>query len=268
MAQDAGAAPAEAPAAKAEGSGDTAQDASAANQQAQAAYERAMAAYDHGDTPAALAAMLESYRLSGRPELLYNLARLQRELHQCGAARASFLAYLQRVPDGRYRDNAEQASRELERECGSADAVKEKPAAPAAGTAAPKTDAAPAQPISTAKQPGYWTTPRVLAWSAISTGVLGGGAALYFYFAARDARDDVAKSVNLETMGGPPWNHARQDVQHRDMRISWVLEAASGALFTGGALVLIVGANASSEHSSASIAVAPGLLEARYSKAF
>jgi hypothetical protein len=263
MAQDAGAAPAEAPAAKAEGSGDTAQDASAANQQAQAAYERAMAAYDHGDTPAALAAMLESYRLSGRPELLYNLARLQRELHQCGAARASFLAYLQRVPDGRYRDNAEQASRELERECGSADAVKEKPAAPAAGTAAPKTDAAPAQPISTAKQPGYWTTPRVLAWSAISTGVLGGGAALYFYFAARDARDDVAKSYNEMV-----WNQARQDDQHRDMRIVGILGAASGVLFTSGALVLIVGAHPSSEPTSASIAVLPGLLEARYSKAF
>jgi hypothetical protein len=267
MAQDAAGAK---PAAKvAQGSGDTAQDASTANQQGQAAYARAMAAYDHGDTQAALAAMLESYRLSGRPELLYNLARLQRELHQCAEARGSFLEYLQRVPDGRYRDNAEQASRELDGECPSADAVKEKPAAPAAGTAAAtKTDAASAQHASTANPPGYWTTPRVLAWSAISTGVLGGGAALYFYFAARAARDDVANSYSVEAMGGPPWNRARQDDQHRDMRIVQILGAASGALFTSGALVLLVGPHVNSEPASASIAVAPGLLEARYSTAF
>lgn len=269
LAQDASGASAATPAAKAaEESGNKAQDASNGDQQAQAAYERAMAAYDHGDAAAALAAMLESYRLSGKPELLYNLARLQRELHQCGDARANFLAYLSRVPDGRYRDNAERASRELGHECESEAAVKEKPGTQAAISTGARTHVAKLQHAATAQPPPYWTTRSVLAWSAISTGVLGGGAALSFYFAARAARDDVAKSVNAAAMGGPHWNQARQDDQHRDLTIAQVLGAASGALFSAGALVLILGANPSGEHATASISIAPGVLAARYSKAF
>ena len=61
-----------------------------AGKEAAAAFDRAMKAYEARDLTGALAAMRESYRLSGRTELLYNLARLEQELGACPEALADY----------------------------------------------------------------------------------------------------------------------------------------------------------------------------------
>ncbi|MEP7052672.1 MAG: hypothetical protein ABJB12_20050, partial [Pseudomonadota bacterium] len=81
------------------------------------AYQQAQLKYARHDLVGALESMRESYRLCKRPELLYNLAMLERELHDCSSALADYKSYLQQVPEGRYRDVAEQASVELRQQC-------------------------------------------------------------------------------------------------------------------------------------------------------
>ena len=47
--------------------------------------------------------MLESYRLSKRAELLYNIGKIQSALGECALALTAYRDYLEQVPDGRYR---------------------------------------------------------------------------------------------------------------------------------------------------------------------
>ena len=58
-------------------------------ERAAAAVDQALALYESGDLGGALELMRETYRLYQRPELLYNLARLERELKQCPASLAN-----------------------------------------------------------------------------------------------------------------------------------------------------------------------------------
>lgn len=232
-----------------------------------AAYEKAMSAYANGDTESAFDAMRESYALSGRPELLYNLARLERERQHCEASLEDYRLYLERVPQGRYRYAAEHASRELADECPVANSewprTSSEPAVAAGVTS--KRESLPAQSHAVS----YWTTPRLVAWSAISAGILSGGAALYFRLAAQAARDDVAKSVALAEMGIGRLDQGRQNAQDRDVALAEGLAVTAGALVTGGVLTLILGDTPrAASRPSALISIQPGTVEASYAFSF
>jgi hypothetical protein len=236
---------------------------------AEAAYQRALAAYATGDIKGAFEAMRDSYRLSQRPELLYNLAMLERELEECQASLEDYRRYLQRVPNGRYRDAAEQASRELERECPAADA------APAAGPAKlePTADLAAmgktAPPTPAQPAPTYWTTPRVLAWSAIGAGVVAGSTALYFELAAKSARNDFATNITRALAGQATFDPKLQDRQHHDETAAIVLGVSGGALVTSGVLYLVFGpSTAQKNDDKAFVYFPPGGLGAYYSHRF
>lgn len=226
---------------------------------AEAAYEKAVSCYAAGDLQGALGFMSESYRLSQRPELFYNLASLKRELEQCRAALDDFRRYLELVPRGRYRERALQALEELEQEC------------PSVARTEPRANASVAL-SERADLPGrsqeYWTPPRVVAWSAMATGVLAGAGAVYFFLAASAARDDVQASVTAQVKGGPPWDQGRQEDQHRNQTLAHVFGVTSGALVAGGALLLVFGPAGERNPSGVAVSVQPGAAGASFSRQF
>ncbi|MEO8905984.1 MAG: hypothetical protein ABI488_25780 [Polyangiaceae bacterium] len=208
--------------------------------------------------------MRESYGLSGRPELLYNLARLEREQHHCLAALEAYRQYLERVPQGKYREPAQGALNELAQECPSS--PPEEAPTPPNPVAANGAKPAPVSPPPRT-QPAYWSRTRVLGWAAVSAGALSGGAALYFAQAARRARDDVQHNVELVKKGRALWNQARQDDQNRDDALAQVLGVSAGGLIAGGLVALLVSAPPTAPPSVA-VWVEPGGLEASYSGSF
>ena len=229
---------------------------------AENAYREAMTAYRAGDVQSAFVAMRQSYVLSRREELLFNIARLERELQRCPAAHADYQAYLARLPNGKYRSNAEQASGELASQC----AIREP--APAVQLAPPpKTEMQlPADPLAPA--PPYWTNERKLGWALISAGTLAVGGTIYFTFAERSAGHEAAESIARQQAGGPHWDQSLQSRQDRDKTAAWVLGAASGAFLAGGTLALLLTPHGSERNASATLSLQPGLVRAGYAFRF
>lgn len=234
------------------------------------AYEQALSTYATGNVKGAFDRMLESYRLSQRPELLYNLARLERELQECQAALEDYRRYLERVPNGRYRDDATQSITELSRDCPRPDPTPTVAAQPV--PAPPRAAAAEVPPKAHAQRDTrYWTAPRVVGWSAVASGVVAEGGMLYFWLAGKAARDDFAATVHRYKGGPLPLDESARDRQHRDLTAAQVLGVAGGALITGGALVLILGPRsqpAAPAPASAFLYLEPGGMGAAYSRSF
>ncbi len=229
---------------------------------AAAAYQTAQTAYRDGDVAGALASMSEAYRISQRKELLYNLAELERELGHCPAALRDYRAYLQEAPQAKHRPKAEQASAALSVECPNPTPVsRELRPGPRLQWLSP----APAAP----DPHHYWTTPRVLGWSAVAAGALASGAALSLTLAAKSARDDVQTSVDAQVMGGPHWNEQRQRDQHRDQTWAQISGIGAGAFIVGGALLVWFDpGRAPAQDGNLSVAFRPGGAEASYGRSF
>jgi hypothetical protein len=227
------------------------------------AYHRALSRYAAGDIMGALADMNNSLRLSGRWELLYNIARLQDELGRCADAVASYREYVERVPNAQYRASAAEASAALEARCPPAAAQPESASAAAgvatdeAASTAVAATMAPATPVLAAAPPAPMPPPaappraepppdasgntqRWLGWSAIAAGGLAGVGAIYFTVSAHAARSDYARSVKQEEDGGPLADDSLRDKQHRDARWARVLGIAGGALVGGGVVLLVL----------------------------
>jgi hypothetical protein len=254
----------------ADGSAASSESTSSSEQAAADAYQQALAVYAKGDVKSAFANMRESYRLSKRPELLYNLARLEDELHECQASLDDYRGYLERVPQGRYRQAAEQAIKDLGRTCPAADSAPSTTSQPVGPTTAlsraPVSD--DQKQSEPAPQLSYWTTPRWIGWSAIATGTLAGVGALYFTLAAINARDEYRSSYSLVNGIGQA-DSKFQDRQHRDQTLAQALAVTGGALIAGGTLVLILDPRKNEQtRASALIYIQPSLLGACYAQNF
>jgi len=239
------------------------------SQLAASAYQQALSSYAHGDLPGALRSMRESYRLSGRAELLYNLAQLEEELKNCDEALAHYGRYLQLVPKGRYRESATEAQGRLEQVC--PQPVQAPPPVQAATPPPvnPKQPRSSKEPIAKNAQTGYWTTPRVIGWSAITAGTLSGAVALYFQLEAVRARNEFQQSVNDAEAGGPAVDATLQDRQHRYNNMAIALGIAGGAMVTSGAVVLLLDPGKAGPRSrSASLYALPGLIGVSYAQRF
>ncbi|HEY0463192.1 MAG TPA: hypothetical protein VGC79_03240 [Polyangiaceae bacterium] len=237
-------------------------------QAAALAYQQALTSYSQGDVAAALNSMRQSYQLSKRAELLYNLAQLEEELNACSDSLEDYRRYLELVPHGRYREAALAARERLEPHCPTpapsplaAVAVSSEPAAK------PEQEAKPSAGESAATS--YWTAPRLVGWSAIASGALIGAGALYFELQAVQARRDYQQSVDNEANGGPASDPSLQDRQHHNQNLAIALGVTSAALVAGGALVLLLDPGKQEPHSrSARVYAAPGLVGAYYTQAF
>lgn len=234
---------------------------------AAAAYEKALASYAKGDVVAALERMRESYQLSQRAELLYNLAELEQELNACADSLTDYRRYLELVPHGRYRESAERARARLEAEC---------PAPTAAPTAlvSASDQPGPAQPPSkqlptSVEQASYWTAPRVIGWSAIATGTLAGIGALYFQLEAIEAKDDYQQSVDRAQAGGSSPDQSLEDRQHRNNHLAIAFGVTGGAMVLGGALLLLLDPGSPPQQTrSAYVYALPGLIGGSYAQHF
>ena len=189
---------------------------------AEAAYDRAIASYAAGDKASALADMKESYRLSALPDLLYNVARLERELGVCRPALDDYREFLRAKSTGTFVSDATLAIADLEKQCG------EPPAAAAA----------PVPP-----RLRYWTPPKIIGWSAIGAGVAAGAAAVAFRVLAESSHDkDQALATqlsdqNTSTGSGPPrpvYDSTYRDEARQALTLAWVFAVSSGVLVAGG----------------------------------
>jgi len=202
--------------------------------------------------------------------LLYNLGRLEDELHDCQASLEDYRGYLERVPHGRYRQAAEQAIEDLSRACPAADSAPSTTSQPLGPAAPPRAQLSNDQKQSErGPQLSYWTPPRVIGWSAIATGTLAGVGTLYFTLAAIGARNDFQESVDEQFRGVGHLDSKLQDRQHRDQTLAQALAVTGGALIAGGALVLILDPRTHEQtRASALIYIQPSLLGACYSQNF
>lgn len=249
------------------------------------AYREALASYGAGDLQGALDRMRESYRLSQRSELLYNIARLEAELGDCAASLSNYREYVRQVPEGQYRAAADQASRELEGRCPDVAPASPPTNPPPANQGAPvvapppTTSAAPVRPpIGAVEQPkqtpkesphSYWTPPRLIGWSLVAGGTAAGLGALYFTVAAVGTHDTLQDQVIAQYRGGPEADLTLQGRQHREQGWAQALAVTSGALLVGGILVLVLSPGPQTASlRTASLSLEPGLLGARLSGSF
>lgn len=252
--------------------------------QAAAAFRRAVQQHAAGDLQGARDSMLESYRLSNRAELLYNIGKIQAALGECSLSLAAYRDYLEQVPEGRYRAEALQARSELEAKCPSADASAVADTTPASSATvaappvAPATTTEPQQPTGAerAQPPQDAVTPslnraatlRWIGWSAIGAGALAGVGAVYFTAQAYDAhsrfKDSVDAAARLEDI-----DFGLQDEQHAHQRWAKVLGVTGGALVVGGTLTLIFGPKRPLPAGARlELQVLPGSLGASYAATF
>jgi hypothetical protein len=237
--------------------------------QAELAYRQALSLYDDGALEAALGQMRESYRLSQRAELLYNIARIEDELGNCRPSLAAYREYLDRVPDGRYRDLARRSTERLATQCGE---PQHTAVAPAATTNAPLRT--PAKPVleppasGAADSPPRWTGARWIGLSAIAAGALAGVGAIYFTAAAADARDRFQQNVDDRVAGTAQLNTGLRDEQHRDQRWAQALAVTGGTLVAGGVLLVLFAPRASSPATTVALDLRAGLVTTSLTHSF
>jgi len=228
----------------------------AAGDQAAEAFGRALQQHAAGDLEGARTSMLESYRLSHRAELLYNIARIEAALGKCPAALAAYRDYLQQVPEGRYRVEAREASEQLQAQC----PPEAAPSSAALATLASESGAAPAAAVPATVEPqqardsgvaraptrppssaGRAATVRWIGWSAIAGGALATGGSVYFTLAAVDAHDRFQTNVDEALRGETPFDRHLGDEQHTNQTWAGILGVTGGVLVVGGTLALLFG---------------------------
>lgn len=269
-------------------SADSAPKGANADDAAAVAFSRALQQHAAGDLEGARSSMLESYRLSNRAELLYNIGKIQSALGECSLALAAYRDYLEQVPDGRYRVEALQASSQLEAQCpsdngsavaGSAAAASEvsaAAAAPVAGEQSPQAggrNAPDSPPKRDSATPGSnrATMVRWIGWSAIGAGALAGVGAVYFTARAYDAhgryKDNVDAAVQANDFALV--EKGILDEQHAHQRWAKILGVTGGVLVVGGAFTLLFGPQqALPAGARLDLQVMPGSLGASYAATF
>jgi hypothetical protein len=269
-------------------SADSAPKGANADDAAAVAFSRALQQHAAGDLEGARSSMLESYRLSNRAELLYNIGKIQAALGECVLALAAYREYLERVPDGRYRAEALEARTQLEAQCPSdsgsvvavstpvATEVSAAAATPVAGEQSSQAGGLKAPdplPKKDAQTPGANRVAMVrwIGWSAIGAGALAGVGAVYFTARAYDAHgrfqdnvDAAGRANNLDLV-----DDGIENEQHAHQRWAKILGATGGVLVVGGVLTLIFGPqHALPAGARLDLQVMPGSLGASYAATF
>jgi tetratricopeptide (TPR) repeat protein len=185
-------------------------------------YHQAEEAYAAGQLDRARELMQQALIASNRPELLYNLGELDRELGRCSVAVVEYRSYLRQTSAPQHELAAKRYLSELSQQC---------PDSP------PKPVFAPAPPPTL--QRSYWTTPKVVAWSLLGASVAAGTAAAYFTLSMRDTERDeeafLAANAAVLPKDRIAWNPRGAALQargEREQTLAWtsgILAAASAA---------------------------------------
>ena len=122
----------------------------------------------------------------------------------------------------------------------------------------------------------YWSTPRVVGWTAVGTGALAGVATVYFTLAAKSAQSDVESALNAEKAAPAnariPWDasgHTREEDGRRAQALAQGFGIASAALLIGGSALVIFGTD-KKDHEAPSLALgaSAGAAHIQYATAF
>lgn len=126
--------------------------------------------------------------------------------------------------------------------------------------------------------PRYWTTPRVLGWTAVGVGAVSG--VISAVFAVETKTEQHAFEADIRASEGQtsptgttvPWDssgHTHEVVGKRDAALAQGFGIASGALLVSGAALVLFGSEAH-EHAPAnlSLAITPGAAQLGYSGSF
>jgi hypothetical protein len=159
-----------------------------------ALYRQAEARYVAGDVAGALVLMQQSYEASQRPELLFNLGQLHRDLGQCVEARKSYARYLDLAKSGTRRHEAESIERELASEC-------------------PEGAASSPPPLATAPSKPYFTPIRIAAWSTLGCAVGLAIGATYFAGRASGREDQLEERIRAADSSGGSFTAADKQLE-------------------------------------------------------
>lgn len=145
--------------------------------------------FELAEYQAAIADFKEAFRISDRPELLFNIAQAYRLANDCVQARTFYKTYLRRVPDAPNAAKVKERIDELEA-CANQAAV-----------AAPPPDAAPvvvappiAPPIATRER--TWKTKA--GFASLGAGALGVGVGVVFALRGRSKADALRDACAIE----------------------------------------------------------------------
>ena len=201
---------------------------------------RAATQYDSGQLAEALSLLRRAYALSGRAEILFDMAQVQRAQVDCGAALDSYRRFLAEAHDGHPdRDRARRRALEMQ-ECVS----RSKPAGTAPSASAPNVSATAATELSVAPSgsaldaavPAARAHPRVgaAAWALLGAAVVSAG--VCSYFAWRAAVDSDFSSL---TFGQPGYQQRLRDGAREQRWARWSGAAAVLTGASGGGLMLV-----------------------------
>jgi len=231
-----------------------------ATDEAKRLFAEAESQYEAGNVNSALALMQACYKVCGRPELLFNLGELQRELGQCRVALTSYQKYLHQLPHAHRHQEARQAVLELSRQCPDPVILP---------------SAQPAAPAPVTEDRDDTNLVNLAGWISIGTGVALGAGAAYFAVESRKDQRDVEKiQRELEAdPAKPPWDESdgppTQAEGNRKENWAWGLGIASAICVSGGATLLLWDHYGRSRPSSSvTVTAGPYGVEAGYSGRF
>src|SRR5512133_112330 len=245
-------------------------------------YSKAQNRYLEGDVEAALQFMEQCDELSRRPNLLYNLAQIYRELDRCEPALKNYQQYLKESPNGERREVAEHYVQELGKRC----PPKEKeatsgPSSPVKSLAYSPQPVAPASPVlpqTTATGPErarYWTPVRQAGWALSAIGAAAALGSVYFALQAREATRDAEHILRdaRENPTPPVWEerdgNARNHDYYYDRKLAIVFGGVSVAALGAGIVALVLAPSApASRHGHASLTVVPNAVGGGYRWSF
>jgi hypothetical protein len=184
-------------------------------------FKQAEAHYVAGDVAGALELMQRSYDASGRPELLFNLGELQRELKHCTEARKSYERYLALAQTGTRRSEAARKASDLKLEC------------PDSTTPIP-----PPAPPPVAAPDRYWTPMRIAGWSSIGASVVFATTAAYF--AGRAGNTQSEYEARLASGVYTTQDQTLADKGYRYNHLAWGFGGAAVGLGAIGVSLLIL----------------------------
>jgi len=199
---------------------------------------RAAAQYDLGRLADALTLLQRAYGLARRPEILFNLAQVQRAQGACGDALDSYRRFLAETqPDHPERERARRRALEMQACLSPSTSPR---ADPSAG--GPNADRAisalPASPPDLAVEApaGARAHPRMrgAAWALLGAAVLSAG--VCSYFAWRAAVDSDFSTV---TFGDPEYQQRLRDGARAQRWARWSGAGAAVTGVTGGGLMLV-----------------------------
>ena len=218
----------------------------ARQERARELYQNGAILYEEGRYDDAIAAWQEAYRLSEKPELLFNIANAQERSGHYEDALDTL---------SRYRAYAAADEREaLDRRIRNLERRAEEAAAAAPTTAAPTTTPPPTAPppVTPTPQPQPQplpsaSGPRILPVSLLTVGAVGLGAGALFGVQARAARVE-ASGLCVTGAAGTLCGSEAADALARDRSRSLLADVSFGvgaAAIAGGALTLLLGGETS-----------------------